>query len=67
MRTTLEIPQELIEEARDILGFKSKTDTVVVALREIIRRKRLEDLKEMAGKIPNMVDVRALDRKRAKR
>ena len=67
MRTTLEIPRELIEEARDILGFKSKTDTVIQALRELVRRKRLDDLKRMAGKIPNMVDVRALDRKRAER
>jgi Arc/MetJ family transcription regulator len=36
MRTTLDIPGELIEEARRVLGFKSKTDTVVVSLRELI-------------------------------
>jgi len=29
MRTTLDIPEPLIEEARMLLGFKSKTDTVV--------------------------------------
>ena len=34
MRTTLDIPGELIEEARRLLGFKSKTETVVVSLRE---------------------------------
>ena len=30
MRTTLDIPEALIDEARRVLGFKSKTDTVVV-------------------------------------
>ena len=40
MRTTLDLPNGLIEEARDVIGFKSKTDTVVFALKEVIRRKR---------------------------
>ena len=39
MRITLEIPEPLIEEARHLLGFKSKTDTIVVSLQELIRRK----------------------------
>jgi len=29
MRTTVDIPEPLIEEARQLLGFKSKTDTIV--------------------------------------
>ena len=37
MRTTLDLPEALIEEARRELGFKSKTDTVVLALTELIR------------------------------
>jgi predicted nucleic acid-binding protein len=41
MRTTLDIPEPLLEEARQLLGFKSKTDTVVVSLRELIRHKRI--------------------------
>ena len=35
MRTTLDLPSGLVEEARDAVGFTSKTDTVVFALREI--------------------------------
>ena len=45
MRTTLDLPEALIEEAQRLLGFKSKTDTVVVSLRELIRRRRIEELK----------------------
>jgi hypothetical protein len=35
MRTTLILPEELIDAARKTLGFTSKTDTVVYALREM--------------------------------
>jgi Arc/MetJ family transcription regulator len=51
MRTTLDIPEELIEEARKLLGFKSKTDTIVLSLRELIRRKRIDRIKEILGSI----------------
>jgi hypothetical protein len=36
MRTTLDLPEELIDEARVAIGFKSKTDTVVFSLRELV-------------------------------
>jgi len=51
MRTTLDLPEPLIEEARRLLGFKSKTDTVVVSLQELVRKKRIEELKSMLGKV----------------
>ncbi len=46
MRTTLDLPDGLMDEAREAIGFKSKTDTVVFALREIIRRKKKDELKD---------------------
>ena len=57
MRTTLDIPAPLMEEARRLLGFKSKTDTVVLSLREMIRRKRIEELKQLLGSVRLDVDV----------
>jgi len=57
MRTTLNIPEELLDEARRLLQFQSKTDTVIFSLRELIRRKRIEELKEMAGSIQLDVDL----------
>ena len=49
VRTSMILPPALIEEAREAAGLKSKTETVIYALRELIRRKRLEELKSMFG------------------
>ena len=57
MRTTLDLPEGLIDEARVALGFSSKTETIVYALREVIRRRRLEELKGMFGTIKIDVDI----------
>jgi Arc/MetJ family transcription regulator len=57
MRTTLDLPIDLLEEARRALGFKSKTDTIVVALRELVRRQRLEQLKGLLGRVELDLDV----------
>ena len=66
MRTTLDSPRELIEEARHLLGFRSKTDTVVLSLRELIRRRRLEELKGLLGTVRLDVDI-AASRRRPRR
>jgi hypothetical protein len=68
MRTTLDIPETLVEEARTSLGYISKTDTVVFALREVVRRSRLDDLKSLMGLVEFDFDPTALrkqDRRRA--
>jgi Arc/MetJ family transcription regulator len=57
MRTTLDIPAALIEEARQLLGFKSKTDTVVLSLQELVRRRRIEQLKSLMGAVELEIDI----------
>jgi len=57
MRTTLDLPEGLVEEARSLLGCKSKTDTVVLSLKELIRRRRIEDLKSLFGKVRLELDL----------
>lgn len=66
MRTTLDLPEALVEEARTALGFKSKTDTVVLALRELVRRRRLDELKGLLGQVRLDVDVPRSRRRRAR-
>jgi Arc/MetJ family transcription regulator len=66
MRTTLDIPDDLLNEARRLLGFKSKTDTVILSLRELIRRRRIEELKGLLGAVELDVDV-ARSRRRPRR
>jgi Arc/MetJ family transcription regulator len=63
VRTTLDIPEALIEEARRILGFKSKTDTVVLSLQELIRRRRIEELKQIMGEVDLEIDIPASRRR----
>jgi Arc/MetJ family transcription regulator len=57
MRTSMILPPELVEAAREAAGLTSKTETVIYALRELIRRKRLEELKSMFGSTEIDVDV----------
>lgn len=63
MRTTLDIPEDLLEEARERLGFKSKTDTVILSLQELVRRKRIEDLKSLLGHVHLDIDLPASRRR----
>lgn len=67
MRTTLDLPETLVEEARHALGFTSKTDTVVFALREVVRRGRLDDLKALMTRVELEFDPAALRRKERRR
>ena len=67
MRTTLDIPQDLIDEARRVLGFKSKTDTVILALRELVRRQRIEELKDLLGEVDLDLDVDSSRRRPTRR
>lgn len=67
MRTTLDLPEELVKEAQNLLGFKSKTDTIILSLQELIRRRRVEELKRMSGHIHLEIDIDSSRRRPAKR
>lgn len=67
MRTTLNLPANLVDEARTAIGFRSKTDTVVFALKEVVRRSRLDDLKTLIRRLDfefDPTEVRRMERKR---
>lgn len=57
MRTTLDLPEDLVNEVKAILGFKSKTDTIVFALNEIVRRAKRRKLIAMFGKVKIDIDL----------
>ena len=63
MRITLDLPFELLEEAQSLLGLESRTDTVVLALRELVRRKRIDELRALLGAMTLNVDT-AVSRRR---
>ena len=51
MRTTLNIDAKIIEETVNITGISSKSKAVGVALADWVRRKRIEALRGMRGKV----------------
>lgn len=40
-----------------LLGFKSKSATVVLSLEDLIRRKRIDELKAMMGNVKLEIDL----------
>ena len=51
MKTTLDIPDELLNEAMRLAHSKTKKDSVIIALEDFVRKKRIEDAFEMEGKL----------------
>jgi CRISPR/Cas system-associated protein Csx1 len=51
MKTTLNIPDELIKTAMSLSKHRTKTGTVIIALHEYIRLKKIEKILEHEGKL----------------
>ena len=61
MRTTLDLPEDLIDEAMKATKMNTKTKVIITALEELIRKSKISGLKEFKGKINldiNMDSVR---------
>ena len=64
VRTTLDIPDDILTEAMLLAGTKNKTTTVIISLQELINRKKIEKLRALRGKIDLDIDLDALRRDR---
>lgn len=51
MRTTLSLDDGLIKELMEVTGATTKTEAIHVAMSEFVRKKKLEGLKALSGKI----------------
>lgn len=51
MKTTLNIPEDLLKEAMAKSKCKTRTDTVISGLKELIRKKKIERVLSSAGKL----------------
>lgn len=51
MKTTLNIPDDLIKEAMATAKSKTKTDAVIAGLKELVRKKKIEKVLSLAGKL----------------
>lgn len=51
MRTTVDLPEELMSDLMALAKTRKKKDAVKIALEEFVRRKKLEKLLALPGKI----------------
>lgn len=61
MRTTLDLPEELLTEAMKAAQINTKTKVIITALEDLIRKSKISELKKFKGKIDlsiNIDDVR---------
>jgi hypothetical protein len=61
MRTTLDLDQKLIEQLMKVTAARTKTDALHQAAAELIRRKKLERLKSLSGKVRLDLDWKKLE------
>ncbi len=57
MRTTLDIPEEILERARRAANLRTKRETVIAGLEELIKKDKREELRGLAGRIRLNVDL----------
>ena len=57
MRTTLDLPEELLLQAMSVSHINTKTKVITHALQELIRKSELSELKKFKGKIDLDLDL----------
>ncbi|MFH0976997.1 MAG: type II toxin-antitoxin system VapB family antitoxin [Spirochaetota bacterium] len=51
MRTTVELPEELICDAMKITKIKTKTDVLEAALINLVQKEKIRNIKKYQGKV----------------
>ena len=57
MRTTIDLPQKLVEEAMKVSHQRTKTAVIVTALEDFVRKSRIQGLKKFRGRVNLDVDL----------
>jgi Arc/MetJ family transcription regulator len=60
MRTTLDLPENLLKEAMKVSHTDTKTAVIVKALEELIRKSKISGLKKYRGKIDLDINLNEL-------
>lgn len=60
MRTTIDLPEDLISEAMKITNIRTKTDVIKEALVNLIQKEKVKNIKKYQGKIKLQIDLNAL-------
>lgn len=57
MRTTLDLPEDLLSDAMKVTHTDTKTAVIIKALEELIRKSTISDIKKYKGKVNFDIDL----------
>jgi hypothetical protein len=60
MRTTLDLPEKLLDEAMQVSHQQTKTAVIILALNELIRKSKISAIKEYKGKVNLDMDLNVI-------
>ena len=60
MRTTLDLPKDLIDEAMKATKINTKTQLIITALEDLIRKSKISGLKKFKGKVDLDIDMNSI-------
>jgi Arc/MetJ family transcription regulator len=60
MRTTLDLPENLVAEAMKATNIKTKTKVIVTALEQLIRKSKIREIKNYRGQVDLDIDLDAI-------
>ena len=60
MRTTLDLPEDMVQEAMNVTQIKTKTKVITVALEELVRKSKIAGLKKYKGMVDLGIDLNVL-------
>lgn len=64
MKTSIDIPDDILEDAIKYSNASTKREAVVTAMRDYVRRRRMAELVRHAGTCEDLVSVEELERLR---
>lgn len=60
MRTTIDLPEELVIEAMKLSRKRTKTGVIIAALEEYVRKNKIQALKKYRGQVSLDMDMTSL-------
>jgi len=60
MRTTLDLPEDLVIEAMKTTDIKTKTKVIITALEQLIKKAKISEIKKYKGKVDLDIDLDGL-------
>jgi len=64
MRTSFDIPESLLDDAQKIVNAKTKTQAIIIALTEMIQRRKSKAVLELKGSLKETYHYKESRRKR---